>query len=205
MIDLPLLFAFIAAATLLALTPGVDTAIVLSTAIAKGSRPALTASLGIGLGCLIWGVAVSIGLGATLQASETAYTVIKYLGALYLLWLGIGLLLRPRSASLISADLKFTQANQRAFFKGLTANLLNPKVGIFYLTFLPQFIPQGADVASYGLLLASIHVLLSMIWFGMLIVATLPLGQFLQKPATVKILDRLVGSLFVFFAVKLAS
>lgn len=80
MIDLPLLLAFVAAATLLTLTPGVDTAIVLRAATAQGRRPAVMASLGIGLGCLLWGAAVSLGLGALLQASELAYTAVKLAG-----------------------------------------------------------------------------------------------------------------------------
>jgi threonine/homoserine/homoserine lactone efflux protein len=96
------------------------------------------------------------------------------------------------------------QGGVQAFAKGLTANVLNPKVGVFYLTFLPQFVPPGASVAGYSLLLASIHVLLSMVWFGLLIVATLPLSQFLAKPATIRVLDRLTGGIFVTFAAKLA-
>lgn len=203
MIDVGLLLAFIAAATVLAITPGLDTAIVLNTAIANGNRAALMAAIGVGLGCLFWGGAVSLGLAAVLQASDTAYTTIKYLGALYLLWMGIGLLLRPRSTCLASLPVS-EQGGARAFTKGLAANLLNPKVGVFYLTFLPQFVPPGANVAGYSLLLASIHVLLSMTWFCLLIVATVPLGKFLRKPTTVKALDRLTGGVFVAFGVRLA-
>ncbi|MCD8504653.1 MAG: LysE family translocator [Burkholderiaceae bacterium] len=209
MIDVPLLLAFIAAAAVLALTPGVDTAIVLNTALTNGRRPAFLAGLGVCLGCLVWGIAVSLGLGAVLAASETAYAIIKYMGALYLLWLGIGLLMQPRSSSTVEASLDCNHLGRRSFGRGFMVNLLNPKVGIFYVTFLPQFVPnsvpQGADVAAYSLGLASIHVILSMIWFCALIEATVPLGRFLKNPSTIKTLDRITGGIFVLFAARLGS
>lgn len=203
--SLPLLFAFIAAAALLAVTPGLDTAIVLRTATAEGRRPAVLAALGIGLGCLIWGVAVSLGLGALLQASELAYTVVKIVGATYLVWLGVRLILRPRTAVDYGAVGEVARGGHEAFWRGLLANLLNPKVGVFYVTFLPQFVPAGVDVASYSLFLASLHVLLTIVWFCALIAATVPLGRFLRRPVVVRRLDRLTGGVFVAFGIKLAA
>src|SRR5690606_35262859 len=147
------LLAFIAAATLLAVTPGLDTAIVLRTATVEGRRQALLAALGIGLGCLVWGVAVSLGLGALLQASELAYTVVKVVGATYLVWLGVRLILRARTAIDHGATGEGVRGGRDAFWRGLLANLLNHKVGVFYVSFLPQFVPAGADVASYSLFL----------------------------------------------------
>jgi threonine/homoserine/homoserine lactone efflux protein len=82
--------------------------------------------------------------------------------------------------------------------------MLNPKVGVFYITFLPQFIPAGVEVVSYSLLLAVIHVLLSLLWFATLIAATLPLGRILQRPATIKVMDRMTGGVFIAFGTKLA-
>lgn len=203
--SLPLLLAFIAAATLLAVTPGLDTAIVLRTATVEGRRQALLAALGIGLGCLVWGVAVSLGLGALLQASELAYTVVKVVGATYLVWLGVRLILRPRTAIDHGATGEGVRGGRDAFWRGLLANLLNPKVGVFYVTFLPQFVPAGADVASYSLFLASLHVLLTIVWFSTLIAATVPLGRFLRQPVVVRRLDRLTGGVFIAFGLKLAA
>lgn len=205
MVDNTLLLAFIAAATVLTLTPGVDTAIVLNTAIINGKRPALAAGLGVGLGCLLWAAAASLGLGAVLQASGTAYTALKYLGALYLLWLGVGLIAWPRSAITGHALRELKHHSREAFVTGFTANLLNPKVGLFYLTFLPQFVPSGADVVIYSVALAGIHILLSMLWFVALIAATMPLGRVLQRPATVKTLDRVTGGIFVLFTARLTG
>lgn len=203
MISLPLLLAFIAAATLLTITPGLDTALVLRTATADGRRPALLAALGIALGCLTWGMAVSLGLGVLLRASELAYTLLKVCGAAYLMWLGVELLIRPRNR-LNTASGEEVQGGRQAFGRGLLANLLNPKVGVFYVTFLPQFVPSGAPVAGYSLFLASLHVLLTLVWFCILIAATVPLGRFLRQPVVVRRLDRLVGGVFIAFGVRLA-
>jgi threonine/homoserine/homoserine lactone efflux protein len=91
-----------------------------------------------------------------------------------------------------------------AFYRGFLSNILNPKVGVFYVTFLPQFIPHGMNVASFSLLLAGIHVLITLTWFALLIALTIPLGRFLSKPRVVRNLDRLTGCVFVGFGVKLA-
>lgn len=203
MTDLPLLLAFIAAASLLTVTPGVDTAIVLRTATLEGRRQAVLAGAGICLGCLAWGVAVSLGLGALLQASELAYTVVKFAGAAYLIWLGSRLLFRPRAS--FDTGKGMSAGNGQAFWRGLLTNLLNPKIGVFYVTFLPQFVPLGADVAGYSFFLACLHVLLTLAWFAVLIAATIPLGKLLRRPALTRALDRVTGGVLVAFGVRLAT
>ncbi|MCQ4251482.1 LysE family translocator [Pseudomonas stutzeri] len=205
MIDLPLLLAFIAAASLLTVTPGVDTAIVLRTATLEGRRQAVLAGAGICLGCLAWGVAVSLGLGALLQASELAYTVVKFAGAAYLIWLGSRLLFRPRASFDKGASEGTPTGNVQAFWRGLLTNLLNPKIGVFYVTFLPQFVPLGADVAGYSFFLACLHVLLTLAWFAVLIAATVPLGKLWRRPALTRALDRVTGGVLVAFGVRLAT
>lgn len=205
MLDPTLLLAFIVAATILTITPGVDTAMVLRAATVDGRRPAVLASLGITLGCLMWGGAVSIGLGAMLRASELAYTIVKFAGAAYLVWLGAKLLVRPRAALEMEAGRPADRKGNDAFWRGLLTNLLNPKIGVFYITFLPQFVPGGASVARYSFFLAVLHVVLTLAWFGLLIAATVPLGRFLRRPKAVRTLDRLTGGVFVAFGVKLAT
>ena len=199
------ILAFMLAASILTMTPGVDTAMVLRTAAVAGRRPAWVAALGIGMGCLVWGAAVSVGLGALLAASELAYTIVKWVGALYLLWLGIGLIARPRRGLGISEGGATTGHDAwLALRRGLLTNLLNPKVGVFYVTFLPQFVPAGASIAAFSFLLAAIHVVLGLVWFAALIAATVPLGRVLARPRVVTMLDRLTGGIFVAFGVKLA-
>ena len=194
------LAAFVLAAGLLTITPGLDTALVLRTSTIEGSRKAILAMLGISAGLLVWGAAVAIGLAALLTASQLAFTVLKWVGAAYLVWVGVMLLLHPRQRF----DPVVNAGRGNWFWRGLLNNLLNPKIGVFYVSFLPQFIPTGVAAAPYTFLLAVIHVVLGLIWLGLLIVATRPLNRALRRPAVVKTLDRLTGCVFVGFGVKLA-
>lgn len=205
MADLPLLITFIAAATVLTITPGVDTAIVLRAAMTDGRPQAWMASLGIELGCLMWGASVSFGLGVLLQASEIAYTVLKLAGAAYLVGQGLRLLLKPRAALNTDDAVAPPQDGRSAFWRGFLTNLLNPKVGVFYITFLPQFVPAGASVAAYTFFLACLHVVLTLVWFIALIAATMPLSTLLRRPSAVRILDRLTGAIFIAFGTRLAA
>lgn len=197
------LFAYLAAASLLTITPGVDTALVLRAATVEGTRQAILGALGISLGCLFWGVAVALGLGALIVTSPLAYEVLTWLGAGYLVWLGTQLFFSPRRQLL--EDTGETGSGLFAWFwRGLFGNLLNPKVGVFYVSFLPQFVPQGVAVAPYMLFLALIHIVLGLVWCALLIAATRPLGRALRRPKVIAVLDRLTGTVFIGFGVKLA-
>jgi len=199
------LIAFAAAAGLLTLTPGLDTALILRTAAAEGWRRAAAVAVGIGLGCLAWGAAAAFGAGALLTASQTAYTILKWAGAAYLVWLGVNLLRRPRERFETGADAAPPAGGlAAALAKGFWNNLLNPKVGVFYVSFLPQFIPTGASPAAFGLLLASMHVVMGLAWAGGLILATAPIARALRRPGVVKWLDRVTGGVFVAFGVRIA-
>lgn len=198
------LVAFALAAGLLTLTPGLDTALVIRTAAAEGPRRATGAAIGIGLGCLVWGAAASFGVGALLTASEVAYAVLKWAGAAYLAWTGIRMILKPRD-QFEPGEMKAVDAGPiTALRRGLLTNLLNPKVGIFYVSFLPQFMPAGADPARFGLLLTSIHVAEGLLWFAALIAATVPIAGLLRVPVVVRWLDRVTGGVFVAFGLRLA-
>lgn len=199
------LVAFCIAAALLTIAPGLDTALVLRTAAAEGPRGAALAALGIVLGCLTWGAAVAFGLGALLAASELAFTVLKWAGALYLVWLGLNLVLKPRSRfDLELADPAPPSRSRSWLGRGYFTNLLNPKVGVFYVSFLPQFLPAHVPAGPFILLLAVLHALMGIAWFGLLIVATRPIARALKRPAVIRRLDRLTGIVFLGFGVKLA-
>lgn len=146
-----------------------------------------------------------MGLGVLLQRSEVAYTLLKSAGAAYLLWVGIKLLVKPRQSFQSKESGGSTASGWSAFARGLLTNLLNPKVGIFYVTFLPQFIPSGVALTTYSFFLASIHVLLTVVWFGLLITATMPLKNLLSQPSTVRVLDRITGGIFIVFGLKIAA
>lgn len=196
------LLAFTLAATLLTLTPGLDTALVLRTATVEGKRQALRAALGINAGCLLWGAAVAFGLGALIAVSELAFNLLKYCGAAYLAWLGLNMLLRPRRSFAPAGTDGSSGANW--FLKGLLGNVLNPKVGIFYVSFLPQFIPQGQPLVLWTFGLVSIHVVLGLIWSLLLIGATRSLSGVLQREKVIQWMDRTTGMIFVLFAARLA-
>jgi threonine/homoserine/homoserine lactone efflux protein len=198
------LLAFTAAASLLTITPGLDTALVLRTSAVEGPRRAAAAALGIGAGCMVWGLAVALGLGVLLVASQTAYTVLKWAGAAYLIYLGARMLLRPRDRFDLGGGKVAHTSIQGWAARGLMTNLLNPKVGVFYVSFLPQFTPAGVPAAPFIALLAFIHVVLGLIWSGGLIAATQPLGRILKRPTVVRWLDRVTGTVFVGFGLKLA-
>jgi threonine/homoserine/homoserine lactone efflux protein len=196
------LAAFVAAATLVTITPGLDTALVLRTATTEGPRRAGLAALGVALGCLSWAVVVAVGLGAVLAASQLAYTVLKWAGAAYLVWLGVKMLRHPRDS--FAAAQTGPGGGGSAFGRGLYTNLLNPKVGVFYVSFLPQFVPHGAAVGPFVLLLGAIHAALGLIWFACLIAATRPLAGLLARSGVVKTLDRITGGVFLAFGAGLA-
>jgi threonine/homoserine/homoserine lactone efflux protein len=196
------LATFIAAASLLTITPGLDTALVLRTAASGNAGRAALAGLGIAVGCFCWAILVALGLGTLLAASQLAYTILRWTGAAYLVWTGYKMLRSPRQS--VAAGGSRTHETRTAFGTGALTNLLNPKVGVFYVSFLPQFVPDGVSVAPYILLLGAIHALLGLIWFTCLIVATKSIAGFLRRPATVKACDRITGGVFMGFGISLA-
>ena len=140
MLDTNLLPLFLAGGLALALAPGPDMAFTLATAASRGLRAGLGAVAGIATGGAIWTVAAAIGLAALLTASEHALSVIRYAGAVYLLWLAWRTI-----RTLDAAPHGHASANaSEAFLRGLMTNLLNPKIGLFFLAFLPQF--TNADI-----------------------------------------------------------
>ena len=198
------LLAFSAAAALLTVTPGLDTALVLRTAAVEGPKRAALAGLGIIAGCLVWGAAVALGLAALLDASRFAFTVLKWAGAVYLVWLGLNLIFKPRDRFEVDDAATSASGGLAWMRRGFLTNLLNPKVGVFYVSFLPQFLPQGVPAAPFIFLLAALHGLMSVFWFGALIAATQPIAGALRRPAVVRWLDRLTGGVFLGFGVRLA-
>lgn len=196
------LIAFTFAATLLTLTPGLDTALILRTATVEGKQQALRAALGINAGCLLWGAAVAFGLGALIAVSELAFNLLKYCGAAYLCWLGLNMLLRPRRS--LSPVETASRPNTSWFLKGMMGNVLNPKIGVFYVSFLPQFIPQGEPLIAWTFGLVSIHVVIGLLWSVTLIAATRPLAGVLRRGKVVEWMDRATGLIFIMFAARLA-
>jgi len=198
----PTLIAFLITAGVVTISPGLDTALVLRTAASEGSRQAAFAGLGIALGCVAWATLVAAGLGALLIASKLAYNVLRLAGAAYLLWMAFNLLRHPRRT--LRPGPASARTGQSAFARGALTNLLNPKVGVFYVSFLPQFVPAGAPVGPYVMMLGLIHALQGLLWFTCLIMATHSLSRWLLRPGVVTWLDRATGGLFLAFGIGLA-
>ena len=197
-----LLIPYLIAISILTITPGLDTTLIIRTATLEGKTKAFQAALGINLGCIVWGVIVACGLGALLMTSDLAFNALKWIGAIYLTWLGLNLLLKPRSqlASLNNSAV----TTQNWFMKGFWGNLLNPKVGSFYISFLPQFIPQSASPVIWTMSLVMIHVVIGLIWSIFLIAAMQSISAYLKQPKFIRYTDRITGSIFILFALKLA-
>lgn len=198
------LIAFSLAAALLTITPGLDTALVLRTAAVEGPKRAALAAIGVNAGCLAWGAAVALGLGVLLETSALAFSVLKWAGAAYLVWLGAGMIQKPRERFEVAAGKPLAGGDTAWMRRGLLTNLLNPKVGVFYVSFLPQFLPAHVAAGPFIFLLAAIHAAMNGAWFAALIAATRPLAGALQRASVVRWLDRLTGGVFLGFGVKLA-
>ena len=197
---------FAVVAAVLTLTPGLDTALVLRAALASGRRQAAATAGGIVAGLLVWGAAAAVGISALLTASELAFDLLRYAGAAYLVWFGARLLrraARPRPADPLPDDAS-GQSTWRAARLGLLTNLLNPKVGVFYVALLPQFVPTGSEPLAVGLLLAAVHGAISLAWFTLLIVLADVLGRWLRRPRTARVVDGLTGAALIGVGAKLA-
>jgi threonine/homoserine/homoserine lactone efflux protein len=160
----PLLFVGIAA--LLTITPGADMAMVSRSVLMGGRREAFATTLGILAGCLVWAIVSAAGVAAVLSASRTAYDALRLVGAAYLVWLGVQSLLAARRGEYhtAAAEQRRGAGLSSAFRQGLLTNLFNPKIAIFYSTFLPQFIGPGDPALLLSMLLAGVHIAFGLFW-----------------------------------------
>ncbi|GAA2669965.1 LysE family translocator [Streptomyces lunalinharesii] len=207
------LIGFTVVAALLTVSPGPDFAVVLRTALGSGRRAALCAALGIAAGCFVWGLAGAVGLTAMLAASKAAYDALRIAGALYLVWLGVQALRSARARRGTEGATAAPDATPdapgdggapavpggpwRAFRGGLLTNVLNPKVGVVYLSLLPQFIPHGAPVVATTMLLVTVHAVLGVLWLGGVTLAVHRARAVLQRPRVRRRLDQATGGVLV--------
>jgi threonine/homoserine/homoserine lactone efflux protein len=197
------LLMFSAAAIVLTVTPGLDTAIVLRAAATDAKR-GLAAALGVLVGCSFWGAAATAGAAAMFAASTAAYAALKIAGATYLAYVGLKLLLKRPTAQQGSIATLGETSPSRWLRRGLYTNLLNPKVGLFYAAFLPQFVPEGSPVGLMMAAITVIHISAGAFWFAGLIFAAQKAAAILRRPIVTLWLDRALGAAFVALASKLA-
>jgi len=201
------LLSFAVVAALLTITPGLDTALVLRSALIQGKRLAIATSLGIISGAFVWGVAAAVGLAALLRASEMAFQILKWIGAGYMIFLGLRMLwtrvIRPSSEASDEVG-SLPRHWWGAWSKGLLTNLLNPKVGAFYVAVLPQFIPPGSNDLLMGVLLAGVHGIETAFWFSLIIFGAHGVRRWLERPTVRRSIDGVTGTALVGFGIALA-
>jgi len=194
---------FLAAAILITLSPGPDNMMVLSVGIAKGRARGIAFGLGCALGCLNHTLLAVIGVSALIAASPTAFTALKIAGGLYLIWMGIGAL-RSRGGARAGGEVPDESA-RTLFFKGLLANAINPKIVLFFLSFLPQFVVAARGDANWQIgWLGIVFTVQAAVLFGLLGYFSGAIGQWLNRtPRAGMWLDRIAGAVFVGLGLRL--
>ncbi|MFM0211479.1 LysE family translocator [Paraburkholderia sediminicola] len=201
---------FVVAVFLLNVTPGPDTAYIIGRSVAQGRGAGLMSALGICTGCCVHSLACAFGLTALLAASATAFTVIKFVGAIYLIYLGVRLIFAKPAADQAAGEARAAGAPKslrQLFLQGFWTNVLNPKVVLFFVSFFPQFVTTGSDHKVLAFLtLGVVFVVMSLIWSCFIAwIAGSVTRRFSGKPLVKRWLDRGVGSAFVGLGLKLAT
>jgi threonine/homoserine/homoserine lactone efflux protein len=197
------ILAFAGIAALLTILPGADMALVAKVTLLDGKRAAIFTSLGICAGLPVHATASALGLSLILATSAEAFAVVKFVGAAYLGYLGIRTLRDSfRAAADPAVAAARTRSARAAFIQGWLSNVLNPKVALFYLTFLPQFISPGDNVLARSLLLAAIHAVLGLVWLPLYAYAIDRIGAVVRGAR--RWLERLSGGALIGLGVRLA-
>jgi threonine/homoserine/homoserine lactone efflux protein len=200
----PQILPFLAIAVFVVVTPGVDTALVTKNALLDGRRAAIMTALGVNAGIALWTTASALGLGAVLHRSETLFTAVKLAGAAYLVVLGAqalclswrrGLLVAPAAAP----------SPRSPFLQGILSNLLNPKIAVFFTSFLPQFVSPGGPVLGQLLLLGFLFNVLGMAWLVGCALFTSRVGDALRRPRVRAALERVTGCVLIALGLRLAT
>ncbi len=201
---MPHVLPFLAIAVFVVVTPGVDTALVTKNALLHGRRAALMTAVGVNAGIAVWTTASAFGLGALLRRSETLFTTVRLAGAAYLVVLGAqavwwswrrGHAVVPERAP----------SRRSPFVQGILSNLLNPKIAVFFTSFLPQFVSPGGPVLGQLLLLGALFNRLGVAWLVGCAVFVSRAGDALRRPRVRAALERVTGCVLVALGLRLAS
>jgi len=216
-VDSATLLAFAGAWGALVVLPGPDTALVAGMGVARGRRPAIGAALGSLSALAIHVTAAGLGVSALLAQSATAFTVLKLVGAAYLVVLGLRLVFHDRSG--VDAEVAEAEHDAEAaiaatarrgalgpaYRRGILTGALNPKSAIFFLTFLPQFLDPHSALAPQVLVLGLITLVIAGLWHGVLIAAASRLRRAAAAPRVQALVERATGTVFVVLGARLAT
>jgi len=200
---------FASAALLVNLTPGPDMLFVVGSSAARGRRDGVFAALGIGLGCMLHIALAALGLSALLAASAAAFTVVKWIGAAYLVWTGLAMLRASSAPGHIDVRTALPSSPMKVLWQGAATNALNPKVALFFLAFLPQFISPGSDGQALALVVLGFlfNAGGTVVNVGVALLAGAARERWAGRPGAGRLaawLQRAAGALFVALGVKLA-
>jgi threonine/homoserine/homoserine lactone efflux protein len=205
------LVTFACAAALIVLLPGPDTLVVVRNLIRGGRRSAALTVIGVLSGLAVWVTAAALGLAALLRASRDGYTALRLVGAVYLIWLGVNSL-RARVAAAgtsTSNEVQIPDAPRRivgtGYRAGLATDLLNPKVGVFFVSFLPGFVPAGHAVGPTSLMFGAIFVVETAMYFALLLALAARVTKWMSEPRVRRRLDRATGLVLIGFGLRIAS
>lgn len=198
-------FAFLAAALFLAFVPGPDNLFVMTQAALRGRRAGLTITLGLCTGLIVHTTAVALGVAVIFQQSELAFSLLKYAGAAYLTWLAwLAFRAKPTAAKSSTGPVR---EGARIYLRGIVMNITNPKVSIFFLAFLPQFVDkQAGHVTLQMFALGGLFIIATLIAFSLMALFAASAGaRFGQSPAAQKVMNKIAGVVFLGLALKLAT
>ena len=202
------LWLFIVSGLLLNVTPGPDTAYIVGRSVQLGWRGGAAAALGVGTGCLVHVFAAAIGLSALLAASSAAFTLVKWAGAAYLCFMGVKMLLsrRPAPDDGVATTASGAVSLRQVFWQGALTNALNPKVALFFLAFLPQFVAADSPHQALAfLLLGLIFIFNGTLWcLGVAAFAARAASRVRRSGRAFAWLHRALGGLFVYLGVRVA-
>jgi threonine/homoserine/homoserine lactone efflux protein len=214
LVNLP---AFLGVAAVVIMAPGPDTAIVTKNALLHGRRAALGTAFGVQSGLVVWTLACALGLAAVIRASAVGFSVLKLAGAAYLIWLGLQAFAaarRPRGDGVATEPDARTGHGRsgrrggeaaRGFRQGISSNLANPKIAVFFTGLLPQFVSRRTEVLFPSLLLGGLFVLMTVIWLVGWALLAARASEALRRPAVKRTMDCITGSVLVGFGLRLAT
>lgn len=200
-------WTFVAAALVLIIIPGPDQALITRNALAHGHTAGLTTMVGGALGLTVHASAAALGVSALLVASAVAFTLLKVVGTIYLVWMGLQTLLSARRTAREqeSDDLPQPQGSGLRYLRhGFLSNSLNPKVALFFVTFLPQFLPVDGGALGHALLLSVAFALLYLVWFSLYVLTVDRFGAVLRRPQVRARIEQVTGTILIGFGVRLA-
>ncbi|MDF2152280.1 LysE family translocator [Vibrio sp. CAU 1672] len=198
--------AFLIAITILTLTPGLDTALVIRNTSRAGLKDGCATSLGICCGLYVHALCSAVGISAVLAQSAELFQLVKMIGAVYLIWLGLSSLrslVKSGAGITVTEQAHLAFSGKRSLREGFLSNVLNPKTAVFYLAFLPQFVnPEGSPLLQ-SMLMASVHFLIAMLWQCGLAGALNSAKSLLKNASFMKWMEGTTGMVLVVLGVKL--